>query len=437
MALSKDARQPQKRHVEICIGDSALTVGDLTWVKDGNREYSTFAYREGWLRNPSRFKVSPDLELVTYFQVRKAPTKEDSCFPFALADTQPDSWGRRVIARASAKERGLNPGLGVLTEMDYLCAVDDFSRVGALRLRDENGGFLRTTRPDERTTPPLVDLKLIYEASRAVESGNESLDDLRYLQGKGTSLGGMRPKCTVLDDDGSLAIGKFPSVHDERAVTRGEVLAMRLAALAGIEVAHARVVVIEDVPVAVIKRFDRAVGTGRIHYLSASSLLQANRGEERTYTELVDAMRRVCLDAQADARQLWRRLAFNLLITNIDDHLHNTGFLYAGNGLWRLSPAFDLNPFPDKHRESKTWLSEDTGPLTSVETLLDKARYFHLSRDAAVTVLAEVVTAVSRWRWLAAKQEIAFTVQDIKDFEPAFDHGEMEKARVLVGCPRP
>lgn len=304
MARTVTPAGPRKKHVQVCVGDSGQFVGDLTWVKDGNREYSTFAYGPEWLRHPSRFNVSPDLVMAPGFQVRKAPAAEDSRFFFTLSDTEPNAWGRRVIARAYAKERAGNPALGVLTEMDYLCAVDDFSRIGALRLRDDEGKFIRTADTGARTTPPLLDLNKIYLATRAVESNNESIEDLRYLQGKGTSLGGMRPKCTILDTDGSLAIGKFPSVGDERAVTRGEVLAMRLATVAGIDAAPARIENVNDVPVAVIKRFDRVPGNGRIHYMSASSLLQANRGDERTYTELVDAMRGVCADFRNDVRQL-------------------------------------------------------------------------------------------------------------------------------------
>jgi len=103
----------------------------------------------------------------------------------------------------------------------------------------------------------LIELEYIYQASRAVERGEETAEDLRYLQGKGTSLGGMRPKCTIVDGDGRLAIGKFPSVNDTRSVTRGEVLALKLAQLAGIDAAPARIVSFSDVPVAVIQRFDR------------------------------------------------------------------------------------------------------------------------------------------------------------------------------------
>jgi serine/threonine-protein kinase HipA len=184
--------------------------------------------------------------------VRKAPTKDDSCFFLALADTAPDAWGRRVIARAHAKARKDNPLLGELTELDYPCAVGDFSRVGALRLRSADGAFLRTAQDGRRTTPPLLELEKMLNASRAVELSKESAEDLRYLQGKGTSLGGARPKCSVLDDDGMLALGKFPSVKDERSVTRGEVLALKLARQAGIDAAAARIVMVGGQAVALI-----------------------------------------------------------------------------------------------------------------------------------------------------------------------------------------
>lgn len=209
------------QRVDVCVGKAGVLAGHLTYAKQGQREFSTFAYAAQWLANPSRFEISPDLPLVAGFQARRAPSKADSIFHMALADTAPDAWGRRVVARAHAKERKLNPNLAALNELDYLAAVDDFSRVGALRLRDANGLFLRTVEEGQRTTPPLVELEHIYSASRAVEMSRETAQDLMYLQGKGTSLGGMRPKCTILDEHGRLAIGKFPSVADARSVTRG------------------------------------------------------------------------------------------------------------------------------------------------------------------------------------------------------------------------
>lgn len=424
-------RKPSATQVEldVFLGAAEHAVGKLVYVRAGQREFSQFAYRETWLSDPRFFDVSPDLDKTVGHQVRRAATKEDSVFFFALADTEPDSWGRRVIARAHAKERQKNPSLGPLTELDYLCAVDDHSRIGALRLRDASKRYLRSVAAGQRTTPALLELEHMLSASRAVEQSRESAEDLRYLLGKATSLGGLRPKCSIVDGDGALALGKFPSVQDERSVTRGEVLALRLAQLAGIEVASARIVMVQGEPVAVVRRFDRTAEQARIPYISGATLLQSHRGDERAYTELVDAMRSKCLAFKQDAQQLWRRMVFNHLVTNVDDHLHNIGFLYADANLWRLAPAFDLNPFPDKERESKTWLSEDTGPITSVETLLAQAARFELSASEARQVLTEVVSAVSRWRHIAVMPEVGMAPHELEAFAPAFEHAELERAR--------
>jgi serine/threonine-protein kinase HipA len=407
-------------------------VGKLVYVKSGHREFSQFAYQEEWLANPVAFDISPDLSRVLGYQLRKAPSREDSCFFLALADTEPDSWGRRVIARAHAKERKLSPALPALTEVGYLCAVDDFSRMGALRLRDAAQTCLRNIEEGKRATPPLPELEKIMAASRAVELSKETAEDLKYLQGKGTSLGGMRPKCTVLDEDGALALGKFPSVKDERSVTRGEILALRLAKLAGIETANARIVMVQGAPVAIIRRFDRTPNQGRIPYMSGATLLQSSRNEDHAYTEVVDAMRSKCIDFSASAQQLWRRLVFNFLITNVDDHLQNIGFLYVDKNQWQLSPSFDLNPFPDKDRESKTWLSEDTGPITSVAQLLGQAARFQLNPHEAADVVAEVVKAVKQWRDVALTADVGLPQAELEDFAPAFEHAGLNEALALV-----
>lgn len=418
--------------LDVFLGAAELAIGKLAYVRAGQREFSQFSYLEGWLEDPLFFDVSPDLARAAGHQLRKAPSKDDSVFFFALADTEPDTWGRRVIARAHAKDRQKNPALGPLTELDYLCAVDDHSRIGALRLRDANKRHLRCVEAGQRTTPPLLELEHMLSASRAVEMSKESAEDLKYLLGKATSLGGLRPKCSVLEEDGTLALGKFPSVKDERSVTRAEVLALHLAHLAGIDAASARVVMVQGEPVAVIRRFDRTAEHARIPYLSGTSLLQASRNDEHAYTEVVDQMRSMCLDFKKDAQQLWRRMAFNHLITNVDDHLHNIGFLYAGGGLWRLAPAFDLNPFPDKERESKTWLSEDTGPITSVEELLKQAARFELSASEALQALSTLVSAVARWREVALSAQVGLKPEELDAFAPAFEHSEMQRARALV-----
>jgi serine/threonine-protein kinase HipA len=181
-------------------------------------------------------------------------------------------------------------------------------------------------------------------------------------------------------------------------------------------------------PIALIRRFDRA-SAARIPYLSAASMLQSARGAEHSYTEVVDAMHRHGQHPVQDAQALWRRLAFNHLITNVDDHLHNQGFLYAGNGQWQLAPAFDLNPFPDKEQASKTWLSEDTGPITDVRELLAAAPRFHLTEPQARHVLHDVVTSLAAWRQVATSPQIGMSPRDLEDFAPAFDHPQFAIAK--------
>lgn len=410
----------QRTQMDVFLGKAEKPLGRLIFVKDGQREFSQFAYSDDWLADAQFFDVSPDLNRQSGYQLRKPPSKNDTCFFLALADTEPDAWGRRVIARAHAKARAKDASLGSLTEADYLACVDDFSRVGALRLRDESGHYLRSVADGARSTPALLELEKILLASRAVEVSNETAEDLAYLQGKGTSLGGMRPKCTILDSDGALSLGKFPSVNDERSVTRGEVLALRLAQLAGIDSAQARIVMVQDQPVAMIRRFDRTPEHYRIPYISGATLLQANRDDEHSYTEIIDVMRSRCANFMDDARQLWRRLVFNHMITNVDDHLQNIGFLYSGNNQWRLAPAFDLNPFPDKESESKTWLSEDSGPITSIEQLLAQAARFELSRPQAQSILEEVASAVKRWKDVATSAEVGLQAHEVNDFKPSF-----------------
>ena len=422
--------RPTPYQARVAIGARAAPVGKLAFVRDRRREYCAFAYGEAWLHSQERFEISPDLPLRDGWVTRRAPTEQDSPFPFALADTAPDAWGARVIRRAHAKRRAQNPSLAPLTAFDLLAAVDDFSRVGALRLIDANGQFLRSM-PHE-LTPQLIDLGRIAQAARHVEEGVETAGDLEYLQGKATSLGGLRPKCTVLEEDGSLAIGKFPSAQDEHSVVRAEVLALNLYAQAGCRVAGARVFCIDQTDVAVIRRFDRLANGARIPYLSGGSVLRARRDEDRTYFELADAIRAISPDPTADTRELWRRLVANLLLNNVDDHLWNVGFLYAGDGKWELAPAFDVNPFPDKTHESKTWLSEDTGPITSFEQLLAGSRYFGLSRTDAEAIAAAVAVALGTWRSLASSREVGLTAKELAALEPAFEHDDARAARALA-----
>jgi len=423
-----------KRTIQVFLGDDARLVGTLHYDRSGAREHAAFSYDATWLAAPDGFALEPGLPLVAGAQFhRRIP--DGSIFPAAIADTEPDGWGKRVILRDHAKRRQTarrarqDAGAAQLHAVDFLLAVDDGSRVGALRYRDEAGIFCRAPDPERRTAPPLLELRQLAAASRAVETETETAADLAYLRGRGTSLGGLRPKCTVVDDDGMLAIGKFPSVQDERPVTQGEVLAMQLAKKAGIAVAATRLVDSGGVPVALVRRFDRTKEGKRLMYVSAATLLGVERGDphEHHYTEIADALRVHGAAAQADIEELWRRMAYSILITNVDDHLHNHGFLHVAHGLWRLAPAFDLNPFPDRTRELKTWVSPETGPEATIEALLSVTKYFRITAKRAKEILREVERAVSGWR--KAGRALGLTERQLEKFAEAFEHPERQAAQ--------
>lgn len=426
-----------RRTIAIHIGGEGRPLGVLRYDQQGARESASFEYNAEWLAAPDRFAIEPGLPLVAGPQFhRKA--REGSVFHAAIADTEPDGWGRRVIQRDHAKRRqdARRAGRAVdarpLNSIDYLLAVDDVSRVGALRLQDEDGRYQRMVEDGCRTTPPLIELGQLLTATRAVETNTETEADLAYLRGRGTSLGGLRPKCSVVDDEGWLAIGKFPSVTDERPVTKGEVLAMRLAHRAGIDAAAARLVDSDGSPVALIRRFDRTAGGGRLMYVSAATMLGAEPADpgEHSYTEIVDALRQHGAQAAADIEQLWRRIAFSILITNVDDHLLNHGFLHVNRGQWRLAPAFDINPFPDRMRELKTWISEDTGPEATIDALMSVIAYFRIARERARAILGEVESAVAAWR--VEGRAIGLTDAELETFTDAFEHDERRAARRVL-----
>jgi serine/threonine-protein kinase HipA len=286
-----------RRSVGITLGDNGRTLGTLHFDVQGARENATFEYGSEWLHADDCFAIDPALPVVPGPQFHRK-VRGGSVFHGAIADTEPDGWGRRVILRDHAKRRqearrrGATVEARPLNALDLLLSVDDVSRVGALRLVDEHGQFQRTVGPGQRATPPLIELDALLAASHAVETNSETLADLEYLRGRGTSLGGLRPKCSVIDEGGHLSIGKFPSVGDDRAVTKGEVLALSLARLAGIDAAEGRLVESDGQPVALIRRFDRPDSGGRLMYVSAATMLgtDASQSSEHSYTEIVDTL---------------------------------------------------------------------------------------------------------------------------------------------------
>jgi serine/threonine-protein kinase HipA len=426
------------RTISVHVGEQEHLVGHLHYNLEGARESASFTYDASWLDSPERFAIDPVLlRLVTGPQFHKRVHQDDTVFHGAIADTEPDGWGKRVILRDHAKRRAEGSATGPgsdrrLNRLDFLLAVDDHSRVGALRFRDESGEFQRTSRDDRRRTPPNVSLSQLVSSSQAVELNEETMADLDYLRGRGTSLGGLRPKCSIVTPAGHLAIGKFPSVSDQRAVTKGEVLALRIAKNAGLRAAEASLVESEGLPVAIIRRFDREDGL-RIPYVSAATLLGVSPRdpEPHAYTEIVDALRTHGSHLNNELEELWRRIAFSVLVTNLDDHLLNHGFLHQGEGRWRLSPAFDVNPFPDRVREFKTWISENSGPVAALDPLMEVAPYFGIKPKRAREIVAEVDRAVSDWR--ARGREIGMSEVELDQFADAFEHEERDAARRIRG----
>ncbi len=423
-----------RRTIKVRLGAEGRPVGILRYDQQGARESAAFEYDPAWLSATHRFALAPALPLVAGPQFHRKD-RDGSVFHPVIADTEPDGWGRRVIQRDHAKRRqdARRTGEAVdarpLNAMDYLLAVDDVGRVGALRFQDEAGRYQRTVEDGQRSTPPLIELPQLLAATRAVETNSETASDLAYLRGRGTSLGGLRPKCSVIDDDGALAIGKFPSVTDERPVTKGEVLALRLARRAGINAAEARLIDSDGAPVALIRRFDRTPAGERLMYVSASTMLDAepNDATQHSYTELVDALRQNGAEPAADIEELWRRIAFSILITNVDDHLRNHGFLHVQRGQWRLAPAFDINPFPERVRDLKTWVSEETGPEATIDALMSATPYFRIGARRARSILAEVEASVATWR--QEGQALGMTVPELDSFADAFEHAERGAAQ--------
>jgi serine/threonine-protein kinase HipA len=424
-----------RRSIQVCLGELEAPVAVIHFDKQGARQSSAFEYSSAWLGSAERFALAPSLPLVRGPQFHKK-LNEGSVFHSIVADTEPDGWGRKVIQRDHAKRRRAPRGLGKetlpeeLNSLDYLLSVDDFGRLGALRFKDETGEFQRSPQPGHRRTPPLLELGALVRASHALEKNSETAKDLAFLRGQGTSLGGLRPKCSVLDEQGRLCIGKFPSVSDERDVTHAEVLALKLARRAGIDSAHAELIDTEHGPVALVRRFDRHA-TGRLLYASSATLLgiDPRSGDTGTYTQIADLLRQYGARVQQDLEELFRRIAFSILITNVDDHLLNHGFLHVTRGQWVLSPAFDINPFPERTRELKTWISEECGPEASVDALMSVSAYFKIDKAKARDLVKKVEKAVSTWRTVG--RSLGMSDASLEMFADAFEHAERRKARAL------
>lgn len=413
--------------LEICMGDAGLPVGTLRFEDAGGRQHSSFRYAESWLTSPRVFAIAPGLPLDEETRFFRAIGERGSPLPPPIADTTPDAWGRNII-RKEGRLAGGRAGQAP-SELDFLLAVDDFSRLGALRVRRrvEGAPFLAPPADGRHPIPPLLHLDQITRAIGSAESDRPDAAALRRLRQIGISLGGARPKCSVIDHDGRLAIAKFTSRHDTYPVERAEVLTLNLARLCGLDAPRARVEMSAGLPVAIIERFDRTAG-GRVPYISAQTMLDHPDATSGTYVMLADAIRQQGADPEAGLRELFRRVAFTILVSNVDDHLKNHGFLYAGEGRWRLSPLFDVNPAPERFRELKTAIADVSEPDASIELLLEYAGFFDLEPDEAALDIRDMADTIAE-NWEGLARRAGMSGPEIGIFRPAFEHAEMDVAR--------
>ena len=400
--------------IEIYIDHAGATplVGRCRYVAKQRGKSSLFEYADEWLDNPDAFALDPaNLSLETQ-QIYTSSDK--SALPGALRDTAPDRWGQQLIKRAFRKtgeER-------TLSEIDYLLTITDQTRIGALRYKREGEDTFDHDVGHFRV-PPLIQLPALVNAADAVQTNTETAEDLKLLLNEGSPLGGARPKSSIADNDGSLAIAKFPKPDDDRSIPHGEVLAMTLARKAGLNVAGARILAVAGRPVALIKRFDRQHGQ-RISFLSAMSLLGLNDGDDATYTDIAECIRMYSSAPTEDLHELWRRIVFGVMIGNLDDHLRNHGFLYDHSDKWRLSPAYDLNPVPlaEKARELTTWISEE-GPDASLDLARRAAPFFALKDKQTEIIIGQVSTALQGWKNIA--HQLGMSAADIAVYATAIE----------------
>ncbi len=398
--------------VHIDHGGKTRLVGRCRYADKVRGQSSVFEYSSEWLTcseafalDPANLPLSPS-PIYTNF--------EKSALPGAMRDSAPDRWGRQLIRRAFRKSGELRS----LSEIDYLLAINNHTRIGALRFKRE-GEIDFDHDIDRYRIPSLIRLPALLNAADAVQNNTETAEDLKLLLNEGSPLGGARPKSAVVDNDGQLAIAKFPKADDKRSIPHGEILALTLADKAGLSVASGRLLTVAGRSVALIRRFDRA-GNFRIPFLSAMSLLGLDDGEAATYTDIAECIRMYSSAPTEDLHELWRRIVFGVMIGNLDDHLRNHGFLYDGDGMWRLSPAYDLNPVPfeEKVRELTTWISEE-GPEASIDLARRAAPYFALNDSQAEQIIGEVSQATASRREIA--RQLGMSAADISAYVSAFE----------------
>lgn len=410
--------------VHIDFETGSKRVGTLHRHARRGGEAISFEYHPAWLEDRACFSLEPALALG-----RGAFVPAGSLPVFgSIGDSAPDTWGRRLMQRAE-RRRAEREGRAIRTlqELDYLLGVSDVSRLGALRFRHVGEEVFQS--PTSMGVPGLLELGRLLQSTERILRDEETDEDLQLIFAPGSSLGGARPKASVVDNHRHLSIAKFPKETDEYSIELWESVAITLAQRAGIRTPDHELLRVAGRPVMLSRRFDRVANT-RVPFLSGLSMLSLKDGERGSYPELVDALTRYGARAREDARELYRRMVLNILISNVDDHLRNHGFLWSGPEGWTLSPVYDLNPTPTDVRPriltTNITLDEAT---CDVDLALSSAEYFSLGPKDAKAIVKEVALATSAWREVAAAA--GATRGEVNRVASAFEHSDLTRALSL------
>lgn len=374
-------------------------------------EVFSFSYDKNWLSSKHVQQLDPELQLYSGSQYLSEHKKNFGVF----TDSCPDRWGRVLMKRREAilakRECRVQKKLH---ESDFLLGVFDESRMGALRFKlDPKQDFLNNQF--QLSTPPWIKLRELEQASLKIEEesfeySEEYLQWLNMLITPGASLGGARPKASIIDTENNLWIAKFPSRNDDINIGAWEMVAYRIALEVGIVMSECRVKKFNcDYYTFLTKRFDRIEGS-RVHFASAMTCLAKIDGDEGSYLDLVEFIVRNGSHVHEDLEELWRRIILNICISNVDDHLRNHGFILNELG-WRLSPAYDINPSADGNG-LKLNISKDDN-TQDLELALQVISYFRLDKTKAQQIIDDVRRAVSKWRDHAKSLGVSKIEQDL------------------------
>ena len=393
-------------------------IGTIYVSQTRGKEFYSFEYSQKWL-DMGNIILDPDLQL---YKGRQYITDDKKIFGI-FADSCPDRWGRRLMKRREelrAKRNDEKPKK--LLESDFLLGVYDEARMGGLRFKtDVDGEFL--SNDAEFATPPWTSLRELEQASIAFESDENGLNEkwLKQLLAPGSSLGGARPKASVKAPDGSLWIAKFPSKHDDFDSGAWEMTVHDLAGMCGLNVPIAKVQKFSKLGTTfLVKRFDRDVNR-RIHFSSAMTMLGKNDGANATdgssYLEIASFLKANGAEPKRDLQELWKRIVFNMAVSNTDDHFRNHGFILKNTG-WELSPLYDVNP--DIYGEYLSLNVDDSDSSIDFDLAVDAAPYYGMEKDAAVEIVDNVKCIIIE-NWQETAKKYGISRGEIERMRPAFN----------------